>query len=145
MGMCKFKTTFRANPCEMLSSHPVILFRRVFKQVTARYNAQYDSRITICTRYRFTHKHVQCQNGNRNLIKISIKGRRPAIAPEAKAMRFWHFGGGGGNSDIKFTYSTATSTSLGADTDKRTLFSGPHFLYHTFVPISIQSAIKKEI
>jgi len=61
VGMCKFKTTFRANPCGMLSSHPVILFRRVFKQVTARYTAQYDSRITICTRYRSTHKHVQCQ------------------------------------------------------------------------------------
>jgi len=43
----------------------------------------------------------------------------------------------GGNSDIKFTYSPATSTSLGADTDKLTLFAGPHFLYHTFVPISI--------
>jgi len=28
--------------------------------------------------------------GNRNLIKIHRKGRRPAIAPEGKAMRFWH-------------------------------------------------------
>jgi hypothetical protein len=61
VGMCKFKTTFRVNPCGMLSSHPVILFRRVFKQVTARYTVQYDSRINICTRYRSTHKHVQCQ------------------------------------------------------------------------------------
>jgi hypothetical protein len=29
---------------------------------------------------------------NRNLIKIYRKGRRPTIAPEATAVRFWHVG-----------------------------------------------------
>jgi hypothetical protein len=63
-------------------------------------------------------------------------GTTRCYTPEEDILLYCGFHKSEREPDINFMYSPAINMSLGADTDKATLFVGPHFLYYIFDPFS---------